>query len=134
MLTDQPSTDDAERLIHELQVKQIELELQNRELRETYALLEESRARYMDLYDFAPVAYCTLDRIGVVTEINLAASALIGLSRDRILHQPLSTVVRLMDGEPLASHLGRCINEQQSITSELTVRLRDRSTPAVLQL
>jgi PAS domain S-box-containing protein len=134
MLTDQPSAGDAERLIHELQVKQIELELQNRELRETYSLLEESRARYMDLYDFAPVAYCTLDRFGVVTEVNLAAAALIGVPRDRILRQSLPSLLKIADTEPFALHLRGCIDEQQSVTSELTVRPRDRSGPKVLQL
>ena len=53
--------EDAQRLIHELRVHQIELEMQNEELRNVQTQLEESRARYADLYDFAPLSYFTFD-------------------------------------------------------------------------
>ncbi len=54
-------------MVQDLQVHQIELEFQNRELRFAQQTLEESRNRYVDLYDFAPVAYATIDRQGLVT-------------------------------------------------------------------
>jgi ribonuclease HII len=59
-----------ERLVHDLQVHQVELEAQNQALREAQSQLEESRNRYIDLYDFAPIAYCTFDREAVVRELN----------------------------------------------------------------
>jgi diguanylate cyclase (GGDEF)-like protein/PAS domain S-box-containing protein len=72
------------RLLHELQVHQVELELQHRELRETRNLAEVAAARYTDLYDFAPVAYVTLNRAGEITRANLASATLLGTTRDKL--------------------------------------------------
>jgi PAS domain-containing protein len=63
------------RLVRDLRAHQVELEMQNRELRETQSLIESSRNRYSDLYDFAPVGYCTLDSHGRIQDINLTGSA-----------------------------------------------------------
>ncbi len=62
--------------IHELHVHQIELEIQNEELREAQIKLEESRREYFDLYNFAPVGYFTLDKDGIILKANLAGSEL----------------------------------------------------------
>ena len=62
------------RLIHELRVHQIELEMQNEELRQAQDQLAESRDKYADLYDFAPVGYLTLDERGLIVEANLTAA------------------------------------------------------------
>gem|GEM_PF-1212603 len=84
------SPEDLGGLIHELQVHQIELEMQNNELRRIQALLHTSRARYFDLYDLAPVGYCTLSAEGVVLEANLEAIRMLGLSRIEFVKQPLT--------------------------------------------
>ncbi|WP_020677257.1 hybrid sensor histidine kinase/response regulator [Geopsychrobacter electrodiphilus] len=72
------------RLLHELQVHRVELELQNAELRDTRYELETMLEKYTDLFDFAPVGYVTLDRTGVILAVNLTAARLIGLERFRI--------------------------------------------------
>jgi PAS domain S-box-containing protein len=79
--------------LHELQVHQIELETQNEELRRTQVLLDESKARYFDLYDLAPVGYCSLTEEGVVLEANLAASAMFGSTRDAISGEKISRFI-----------------------------------------
>jgi signal transduction histidine kinase/CheY-like chemotaxis protein len=81
------ATEDVLRLIHELQVHQIELELQNEELRRVRDELEASVTRYSELYDFAPVGYITLDARSTMLEMNLVASTLLGKDRARLIGQ-----------------------------------------------
>jgi len=76
-----------ENLLHELQVYQIELEIQNEELRRAQEELNLSRARYFDLYDLAPVGYCTVSEKGLILEANLAAATLLGVSRGALVKQ-----------------------------------------------
>lgn len=75
-------------LVHELQVHQIELEMQNEELRRLQLDLEASRARYFDLYDLAPVGYLTLSQAGLVERANLIGGTMLGVSRAALLNQP----------------------------------------------
>ena len=84
---------DAQRVLHDLQVHQIELELQNEELRRAQGALEASRARYFDLYDLAPVGYLTVDANGVIVEANLTAATLLGVARGALARQPLSRFI-----------------------------------------
>jgi len=92
-----PTEEQNARLLHELQVHQIELEMQNEELRKSQAQLEETAARYTDLYDFAPVAYITLGRAGTITQTNPPGASLLGLERTRLLGKPLSFFVDQAD-------------------------------------
>lgn len=78
---------DPERLIQELQIHQIELELQNEELRSVRDELEVSLARVTDLYDFAPLGYVTVDGSGAILEINLAGATMLGKERSRLVGQ-----------------------------------------------
>lgn len=73
-------------IIHELQVHQIELEVQNEELRDTQNELEESQRKYFDLYNFAPVGYFTLDEKGMILNVNQTAASLLGVGKGDLIN------------------------------------------------
>jgi PAS domain S-box-containing protein len=75
---------EAQRIVHELQVHQIELEMQNEELRRSRAEVEAGLERYTELYDFAPVGYLTLGRDGTIHQVNLTGARLLGVERARL--------------------------------------------------
>ena len=77
-------------MVHELQVHQVELEMQNEELRTAQIELEASRARYFDLYDLAPVGYFTLSHEDLVLEANFTAAEILGMTRSTIIDQPIT--------------------------------------------
>ena len=83
--------------LHELQVHQIELEMQNQELRRAQEELEASRTRYFDLFDLAPVGYLTLTEHGLIREANLASASLFGTSKSALLQQPLTRFIASED-------------------------------------
>jgi len=78
---DSETESDPRSLLHELQVHQIELEMQNSALQEAQELLKQSLERYTDLYDFAPVAYFTLDSKGTIQQVNLAGARMFNVDR-----------------------------------------------------
>lgn len=83
----------AEELLNELWVNQAELEEQNEELRRAQAAIEESRDRYVNLYDFAPVGYLTINRNGTIDEINLTCAALLGVERNKLIHRSFARFI-----------------------------------------
>jgi PAS domain S-box-containing protein len=86
----QRTPEDTTRMLHELRVHQIELEMQNEELRAVQAEIEAGRVRYFDLYDMAPVGYCTVSEHGLILEANLTAATLLGTARGNLVKRPLS--------------------------------------------
>ena len=80
-------------MLQELQIHQIELEMQNEQLRQTQGELEAALTRYADFYDFAPVAYLTLDERGLILEANLTAAIMLGVERSRLLQQPVTKYI-----------------------------------------
>ena len=82
------SRDEMSVLVHELQVHQIELELQNDELRQGQIALEEANNKYRDFYDFAPVGFLTLDESGMIREVNLTAANQLGVTRSHLVDKP----------------------------------------------
>jgi|WetSurMetagenome_2_1015567.scaffolds.fasta_scaffold01301_13 two-component system, cell cycle sensor histidine kinase and response regulator CckA len=81
------------KLLHELRVHQIELEMQNEDLRQAQAELGASQARYFDLYDLAPVGFCTVSEKGLILEANLTAAGLLGVARGALVKQRFSMFI-----------------------------------------
>jgi PAS domain S-box-containing protein len=119
---------EAKRLLHELQVHQIELELQNEELRRAQVALEDSRARYFDLYDLAPVGYFTLDGSGVILEANLTGATLLGVTRDALVGQPLSRFITGDDADVFYIHHRQLVSTGTPQACELRMS-RKGATP-----
>src|ERR1051325_7700965 len=95
-------------VLHDLHVHQEEVRAQNEQLLEVKRSLEQSRDRYADLYDFAPIAYVTLSGEGMVKEINLTGATLLGNERSRILNTPLIGYVHEKDRALFLDHMRRC--------------------------
>jgi len=87
------SPDEVRQMLHELEVHQVELEMQNEELRREHEKLDAALARYFDLYDLAPMGYVTLSEQGLILEANLAASTLMGVTRGDLTRQPFSRFI-----------------------------------------
>jgi len=98
---------DAARLVHELQVHQIELEMQFDELRSARQETEAERARYAALYDFAPSGYVTMNRLGSMSAVNLAAARLLGRDRVALLERRLGVFIDEKDRGTFARFLDR---------------------------
>jgi chemotaxis family two-component system sensor kinase Cph1 len=125
---DQRSTQDTQRLLNELQVHQIELEMRNEELQETRGEVEAALARYTDLYDFAPVGYFTLDRDGAIRQVNLTGTGLLGVERSRLLNRRFGLFVSEDSRPVFNTFLEKVFAGQGKEAYEITL-LRERSQP-----
>jgi two-component system, cell cycle sensor histidine kinase and response regulator CckA len=110
---------DAPKLLHDLQVHQVELEMQNEELRRAQVELEESRKKYVDLFDFAPVGYLVLDEQGIILEINLTLAQRLGIERGRLLHKPFLLHVAPEDRDVFYLHLRTTMQSDSEQTCEI---------------
>lgn len=121
------------RLVHDLQVHQEELEAQNQALREAQQLLEESRSRYAELYDLAPLGYVTLDGEGRIQEINLTGAAMLAIKRSRLIGLPFIRYVANEDKPVFREHLERCEAENESRVTEMHLN-RKGGSPLYVEL
>jgi len=113
------SSRDALSLIHELQVHQIELEMQNEELRRAQKEVEESRDRYSDLYDFAPVGYFSFDKNGLIIEVNLTGAKKLGVERNFLIKKPFSLFISQGSKDVFYLHLRQVFSTGVRQTCEL---------------
>ncbi len=125
--------DDIQKLVHELQVYQIELEMQNEELRKAQVELEESRNRYYDLYDFAPIGYFTFDQKALILEVNLTGADLLGVERRYLMKMAFSRFVAPQDQALFSFHRNKVSESKARQTCKLKLVKRD-GTPFYAQL
>jgi len=111
--------DETRRILHDLRVHQIELEMQNEELRRTQQELEASRARYFDLYDLAPVGYVTLSQQGAILEANLTASTMLGAPRGALVNRQLTAFILPADQDIYYRHRKRLFETGEPQLCEL---------------
>jgi diguanylate cyclase (GGDEF)-like protein/PAS domain S-box-containing protein len=127
------SEPEMQRLIHELQVHQIELELQNEELQSSRAEVEAALARFTDFYDFAPVGYFTLDRNGTIAQTNPAGARLLGSERARLQNQRFASFVADADKVAFKDFLEKVFSAQpdQACKVELALNGKNQASRTV---
>jgi PAS domain S-box-containing protein len=118
---------DVQKVVHELGVHQVELEMQNEELRRTELELMRSRDRFSDLYDFAPVGYLTINPEGTVLEANLTAAKMLGVVRNRLVGQFFSRFIEHDSRDSFYRHRRAVFSSGKRDTCELVLRRADRT-------
>jgi PAS domain S-box-containing protein len=112
------SEEEARRLVHELQIHQIELQLQNEELREAQHRLEESLEHFAAFYDFAPIGFVTFDAKGVIREVNRTAVEMLGAPKAQLTGKPFHPFVAAVDLPRFLVHLRPDSSPEEQIGSE----------------
>lgn len=121
------SSDDMQTLIYELQIHQIELEMQNDELRKAHEIIENSQKRYTDLYNYSPIGYMTTDSDGVIVEVNTTALQLLQYEKQSIVGKPIAVYVNRSDREYIYQHL-QSLRKGKSHTCQIMITRHDQST------
>mgnify|MGYP001308210573 CR=1 FL=1 len=128
-----PPVTETERLLHELQVHQIELEMQNSELRQARADLETALEKYTVLYNFAPVGYFTFNCKGVISAVNLTGASMLGKERSRLLGRRFGLFLT-EESRPLFSEfLGKVFATRSKTSCEVTLTTEE-NIPLIVQI
>jgi PAS domain S-box-containing protein len=121
------SAKDLKKLVQDLETHQIELEMQNEELRRTRHELETSRNKFAELYDFSPVGYFTIDARGLIREVNLTGAELLGVTKRLLLNKPFSLFIARGDSSVYHIHRDEVFRLQTRQICEL--RMNPRNAP-----
>ena len=121
------TTEDVNKLVEDLHVHQIELEIQNEELRRAQSELEVSRDGYSDLYDFAPVGYVTISEKGLILQANLACADMLGVERSSLIGKPFSQFVKKEDQDVFYLHRKKLFETKAKQVCELKLVRKDRT-------
>ena len=118
--------DDFEKVLHELNVYQIELEMQNEEIKRTSVELEASRTKYADLYDFAPIGYFTINEKGIILEANLTGCHMLGVERNFLIKKPFGLFVDKKTRDTYYLHRKYALIPNSKRTCEITLVRMDK--------
>ena len=121
-------TKELQSLVHELQVHQVELEMQNDELKRVQLALEASRDEFQDLYDFSPVGYFTLTEKGLITQVNLTGANLVGMARPKLIQKRFEQFVAIESEAQLYRHFSSVLKHVEKQACDLMLRRGDGST------
>ena len=113
------SPEETRRMLHELRVHQLELEMQNDELKRSQLELEASRDRYFNFYDLSPVGYFTLSEQGLILEVNLTAANLLGAPKSALIRQQLARFILPEDQNSYYRHIKKLIETGEHQSCEL---------------
>lgn len=129
----EPAESDILSLVHELQVHQIELEMQNEELLRANASVQEISSKYADLFNFAPVGYFSWDGKGRILEINLAGAAMLGLVSSAAINTRFAQYVAREDLLVFADFCNRVLSSDQKQTCEIALQRGDRRLQVIIE-
>ena len=121
------SSKDKSELIHELEVHQLELEIQNEELRQTQLNLEATRNKYSELYDFAPVGYFSISDKGLILGANLVGATMLGMDRGKLLGRHLSQFIAKNDQDVFYLHRQKLFETKTKQVCELKLTKNDKT-------
>jgi PAS domain S-box-containing protein len=116
---------DMQNIVHELGTYQIELEMQNEELRRARAELEESHAKYVDLYDFSPMGYFIFDKKGLIKEVNVTGANMLGMEKRLLRARPFYTFIDPDHRAVFRNHLSEVFRILTSASCEIVIQRSD---------
>jgi PAS domain S-box-containing protein len=123
----EPAHEDIHKLIEELHLHQIELEMQNKELHQAQLELEATRDQYVDLYDFAPVGYMTLSEKGLILEANLTLSTMLGIERSSLIGKPFTRFITKDTQDDFYLHRHKLFETKAKQNCELKLKKKDNT-------
>jgi PAS domain-containing protein len=126
------SAEEIRQVLCDLRVHQIELEMQNEELRSKQAKLDAAHAHHFDFYDLAPVGYCTISVQGLILAANLTIATLLGVTRGALINQPITRFIHKEDQNIYYLHRKQLFDNEQEITTALQ-DIENRETDALKQ-
>jgi PAS domain S-box-containing protein len=117
------SLEETQQTLHELRVHQIELEMQNEELRRAQVSLDEAMERYFDLYNFAPIGYFTISEKGLIIEANLTFSTLLGVEKTTLIKTPFTRLIHPDDQDVFYKHRKQVLTTDTNAPQSCELRM-----------